>query len=432
MSDEGDRTLTDADMQNRQTKSTANSPIVRLIPPREPSEDINEPTNTQPLPKINIVGQYEFVPPVDNWIPPLLTDSPIWEKIDRGPGTPAFNIKTTRDALTFGKDNLVHFISADCLMKTDVGLALIDLDLVDSDRLKECKPKKGQVIVSKIGGIFIFSIVIKNRYFDQPTPEDLYHAIASLRIALERTHVSTIRISKVGDGLDRLPSNTLRNMLRSLFANRDITFTLCTGEVKIPPLDQRKQIIHEYQSSVTGGHKGVTKTYKSIRNRFLWPEMKRDIQDFIRRCRSCQQQKLVRIKTRQPMIIPDTPADAFDKVSIDLVGPLRLTPDGHRYVLTMQDNLTKYCLAEAIPNKQAITVADVVAGQLIPRFGCPRAILSDRGGEFINQTLRNLASIFRLKHLTTSGYHPQTNGGLERSHQVLSDYLKHYMEQYED
>ena len=132
------------------------------------------------------------------------------------------------------------------------------------------------------------------------------------------------------------------------------------------------------------------------------------------------------------MIITDTPADAFDKVSIDLVGPLPLTPDRNRYVLTMQDNLTKYCLAEPIPNKQAITVADAIARQLIARFGCPRANLSDRGGEFINQTLRNLASIFRLKHLTTSGYHPQTNGGLEWSHKVLSDYLKHYMEQYED
>ena len=40
------------------------------------------------------------------------------------------------------------------------------------------------------------------------------------------------------------------------------------------------------------------------------------------------------------MIITDTPGNAFDKVALDLVGPLPLMPDGNRYGLTMQDNLT--------------------------------------------------------------------------------------------
>ena len=163
MSDEGDKTLTDADMQNRPAKLVAKSPTVQLIPPPEPSESINEPI------KINMIRQYEFVPPINDLISPSLTDSPIKEQIDRGSGTPTFNIKTTRDALTFGKNNLVHFISADCIMKTDVGLALMD-----PERLEEWEPKKRQVIVSKIRSTFIFSTVIKNRYFNQPTLKDLY------------------------------------------------------------------------------------------------------------------------------------------------------------------------------------------------------------------------------------------------------------------
>ena len=87
--------------------------------------------------------------------------------------------------------------------------------------------------------------------------------------------------------------------------------------------------------------------------------MKNDIQNFVRRCRSCQEQKLVRIKMRQPMIITDASVDAFDKVAIDLIGPLPTTPDGNRYVLTMQNNLIKYCMAEPISDKRASTVADV-------------------------------------------------------------------------
>ena len=44
----------------------------------------------------------------------------------------------------------------------------------------------------------------------------------------------------------------------------------------------------------------------------------------------------------------------------------------------------------------------------------------------------NLAKLFKVNQVTTSGYHPQSNGALERNHQVLTDYLKHYVEDYED
>lgn len=46
--------------------------------------------------------------------------------------------------------------------------------------------------------------------------------------------------------------------------------------------------------------------------------------------------------------------------------------------------------------------------------------------------MRNLANIFKIKHVTTSGYRPQTNGSLERSHIVLIEYLKHYIQDYTD
>ena len=401
-------------MQSMSLESPVTSPLIQLIPQSQSvdcaenlnqSAEKNEQQDFRHISKQNIMGQYEFVQPVDESIPPP-ADVVLEGTRDSSTNTLGLSIVTTRDPLTMGKHNLLHFISADCALKTHVSLTLSDLDLVDDGRLRECKPKKGQVIVSRVGRVIIFNAVIKERYFDRPTKEELYQVIASLPIAMERNQVNSLRVSTVGDGLNKLSSNLLRNTLRSIFAGCNVTFTLCTGEVQTPPAAQRKQIIHEYHSSLTGGHKGITKTYKNIRNRFLWPEMKNDIQNFVRRCRSCQEQKLVRIKTRQPMIITDTPADAFDKVAIDLVGPLPITPDGNKYVLTMQDNLTKYCMAEEIPDKRATTVADVFARQLIGRFGCPRAILSDRGGEFVNNLLRNLASIYRLKHLTTSGYHP--------------------------
>lgn len=44
------------------------------------------------------------------------------------------------------------------------------------------------------------------------------------------------------------------------------------------------------------------------------------------------------------MVVTDTPFGVFDKISLDTVGMLPMTPNGNRHILTMQDNFTKFCL----------------------------------------------------------------------------------------
>lgn len=60
----------------------------------------------------------------------------------------------------------------------------------------------------------------------------------------------------------------------------------------------------------------------------------------------CQQKKLVRRKIKQPMVLTDTPNVAFDKISMDIMGPLLISLE--EYILTVQDLLTKYSVT--IPN----------------------------------------------------------------------------------
>jgi len=67
---------------------------------------------------------------------------------------------------------------------------------------------------------------------------------------------------------------------------------------------------------------------------------------------------LTRVKTKQPMIITDTPGSSFDKVSLDITGPLPITPRGNVYILTMQDLLTKYSVAVPLQDATSLTIAD--------------------------------------------------------------------------
>ena len=132
------------------------------------------------------------------------------------------------------------------------------------------------------------------------------------------------------------------------------------------------------------------------------------------------------------MIITDTPIEAFDKVSIDTVGKLRMTPRGNCHLLTMQCNLTKFLIVIPISNLKPSTIADMLAKHLICQFGAPRAILSDRGTNFLSEIVEGLMRLFRIHHLTPSDYHPHTNGSLERSHDPLIDFVKAYLEKYDD
>ena len=60
--------------------------------------------------------------------------------------------------------------------------------------------------------------------------------------------------------------------------------------------------------------------------------------------------KLSNVKNKNPMVITDTPTTAFEKISMDIVGPLSVTKSSNLYILTIQDNCTEYSLAIPLPN----------------------------------------------------------------------------------
>ncbi|CAK9816540.1 Retrovirus-related Pol polyprotein from transposon 17.6 [Anthophora quadrimaculata] len=341
-------------------------------------------------------------------------------------------ITFSREHLTYYRSHYVHFISSDCHLVTPVSKLLSDLGIINTEILQDSKPKLGQILITKRGKYNIFSIVIKRNYFDELSQDTLRSGLEDLKETLLRLNINSFRMSYFGDLIDTLSQGTLVEMLADIFGDSSIKIVLCRGNVHVPPENFRPKIIAELHNSLIGGHKGVTKTYRRIRERFYWPNLRNDVQNFIRTCSSCQNQKLVRVKTREPMLITDTPLEPFSKVSLDTVGPLPVTPSGNKHILTMQDDLTKYCIAIPLPNIKSETIAHALVTHLILQYGTPRAILTDRGTSFLNKIIQHLAKIFKIQHVTTSGYRPQTNGALERSHIVLTEYISHYLNKFDD
>ena len=67
------------------------------------------------------------------------------------------------------------------------------------------------------------------------------------------------------------------------------------------------------------------------------------------------------------------------RVAVDILGPLPESESGNKYLLLVADYFTKLAEAYALPNQEAITVAEVFVREYVCRFGVPLELHSDQG-----------------------------------------------------
>src|SRR6202034_1271407 len=85
--------------------------------------------------------------------------------------------------------------------------------------------------------------------------------------------------------------------------------------------------------------------------------------------------------------------------------------------------------ARPVPTATALETEKFIYEEIICRHGCTQIILSDRGSHFNNQLVEKLMDRFRIKHLFSTPYHPQTNGLVERFNRTLCESLAKLVEQ---
>lgn len=189
-----------------------------------------------------------------------------------------------------------------------------------------------------------------------------------------------------------------------------------------------KEILNTFHCNPLGGHQGVAKTYYRIKKQYRWPNMLKDVAEYIKKCPKCQKNKHSP-EGRSPMVLTDTAHKPFDKVYLDIVGPLPVTHSGNKYILTFEDDLTRFMDCYAIPDCEAGTVAKTFYEEIITRYRIPGKVITDQGSNFMSELFSQLCKFLGIKKINTSAYHPQSNGALERSHRPLADYLRNFIDE---
>jgi len=225
----------------------------------------------------------------------------------------------------------------------------------------------------------------------------------------------TITNIRKNSSLNQLPNNNQE------IPNPDNAITTLENENDII------NVIKEFHNCPLGGHQGIERTFKRIKCYYYFPRMLTLIKKFIQKCELCQKNKVSRIN-KLPMVITTTSKTPFEKIFLDIVGPLNISYNNNRYILTIQDDLSKFSLAIPLENQLSETIAKAFVDNFICRFGAPLCILTDQGSNFISELIHNVCKILKIKKLQSTAYHPQTNGALERSHRTIVEYIRNFIE----
>src|SRR6185312_12770389 len=179
-------------------------------------------------------------------------------------------------------------------------------------------------------------------------------------------------------------------------------------------------ILYMMHKHPTAGHLGTDAMYYKIAEQYYWDQMYRDVQEYVKTCETCQKRQRGR---RKEPLHPIQIERSFERIGIDLVGPLPITTRTNHYIIIATNYLTRWPEAKAVPNTGANTLAQFIFEKIICRHRTPKIILSDQGRNFISETIRVLCEKFLIRHKFSSPYHPQTNGMVERLNRTLCEFL---------
>lgn len=225
------------------------------------------------------------------------------------------------------------------------------------------------------------------------------------------------------------------NLLNNIDSQATQNIRQHRNEIKLPNSNLNKTvltdendinvIISEFHISSVGGHQGITRTFNRIRSYYYFPKMLSKIKKFIQKCENCQKNKASRIN-KCPLNITSTAKSAFEKVFLDIVGPLPASYYENKFILTIQDDLTKYSIAVPLQDQESDTVARAFVEHCVCKFGVPLIIQTDQGSNFMSNLFIKVAKLLKIKKLNSSAYHPESQGALEKSHQNFIEYLRNY------
>ena len=144
--------------------------------------------------------------------------------------------------------------------------------------------------------------------------------------------------------------------------------------------------------------------------------------EYAESCPQCAIVKGTGHKNKPPLhpILTERP---FQIVGVDIM-ELPVTTRGNKYVVVFQDLFTKWPMVYPTSNQKAETIACLLVEQIVPFFGVPEALLSDRGTNLLSHLMKDICRVLGRKKLNITAHHPECDGAIERFNRTLKTMLR--------
>ena len=173
------------------------------------------------------------------------------------------------------------------------------------------------------------------------------------------------------------------------------------------------------------GHGGRDRMLKRI-GEMKYANIPRElVQKFVALCPQCAKKKP---RPNAGIVIKPILSKAWaQRMQCDLMDFQSCSYNGFKYILNVQDHLTKFVVLRALKNKRAATVAAELV-DIFSLIGPPGILHSDNGTEFVADIIKQLKQIWPgLEMVHGKPRHPQTQGSVERSNGDGKDMLTAWM-----
>lgn len=191
----------------------------------------------------------------------------------------------------------------------------------------------------------------------------------------------------------------------------------------VVPVEHRPKLLNlAHNDPIYGAHYGVKKTRVKL-NDYHWPGIYTDVSKFVASCDTCQKVKSQKTR-RYGMLMPIKTSALFQRIHMDIIGPVTTSTRGNKYIITGIDAFSRLGFARACASATGEAIVSLLKDEIIYRHGPPSHIVTDNGTQFKSTVFQELMTKLDIQHSTTCEYNPQANGMDEKFNGTIVKILK--------